>query len=190
MGASGGFTSKPGGDLGEVKGFDPTAFGEKGIGQKDLTELQKRGYTKKAISNYVESERAKGTRIGGRVADSLGLMGKTPTQEGPVTDYDYKAFGGKGFGLEDVKELANRGYGGKQIKSFMSDLESQGVNIGPRAGMSIDFMSGMRGGYTGGPQQPKPPVLEDFNAGVMGRRARNPQRKAGSVFGMTDGSKF
>ena len=179
MGASGGFTTKPG-DLGEVKGFDPTAFGEKGIGQKDLTELQKRGYTKKAISNYVESERAKGTRIGGRVADSIGLMGKTPTQEGPVSDYDYKAFGGEGFGFEDVKELANRGYGGKQIKSFMQDLDSQGVNIGPRAGMSIDFMSGMRGGYTGRPQMPKPPT----------RGHRDPNRKAGSVFGMTDGSRF
>tara|TARA_R100001198_G_scaffold86216_1_gene60846 strand:+ start:332 stop:865 length:534 start_codon:yes stop_codon:yes gene_type:complete len=174
--------SKPGGDLGEVKGFDPTAFGQKGIGQKDLTELQKRGYTKKAISNYVESERAKGTQIGGRVDASIGLMGKMPTQKGPVQDYDVKAFGGEGFGFEDVKELANRGYGGGQIKRFMHDLEKQGVNIGPRAGMSIDFMSGMRGVPPQFPFQPKGPRVNN--------RPNDYKRKAGSVFGMTDGSRF
>lgn len=162
--------AKPLGDLGEVKGFDPTAFGQSGIGQKDLTELQKRGYTKKAITNYVDSERAKGTRIGKRVDASIDLMGKAPTKKGPVRDFDHKAFGGKGFGFEDVKELANRGYGGKQIRGLMDHLEGQGVNIGPRAGMSIDFMTGKGRG--------------------PGRPHTGPKRMAGSKFGMTDGSKF
>ena len=43
----------------EVKDFDPGAFGEAGIGQKDLIELKNRGYSKGAISRYIDSEREK-----------------------------------------------------------------------------------------------------------------------------------
>ena len=122
-------------------GFDPGAYGERGIGQKDLTELRNRGFNREQISQYVEQERAKGTPIGGRVGASLDLMHKGSTKEGPVRDYNYKDFGdGMGFGFEDVKELSKRGYGKSQIQNYVRDLEGQGVNIGERVGMSLDYM--------------------------------------------------
>jgi len=133
---------------GDVKGFDPGAFGEAGIGQKDLTELRKRGYGKKQISRYVESERAKGTQIGDRVKESLDLMNKEVTQRGPVTGFDPKQYGQEGFGFKDVQELSRRGYGKDQIQNYVSDLKGQGVNIGERVGMSLDYMGAPAGRAT------------------------------------------
>ena len=130
---------------GDVKGFDPAAFGEAGIGQKDLTELRKRGYGKKQISRFVESERAKGTQIGGRVQDSLDLMNQRQTQDGPVTGFDPKQYGQEGFGFEDVKELARRGYGKYQIQDYVKDLKGQGVQIGERVGDSLGYMGSLGG---------------------------------------------
>ena len=122
-------------------GFDPNAYGERGIGQKDLTELRNRGFNREQISQYVDQERAKGTPIGGRVDASLDLMHKDATRQGPVQDYNYKDFGdGMGFGFEDVKELSKRGYGKSQIQNYVRDLERQGVTIGGRVNMSLDYM--------------------------------------------------
>ena len=122
-------------------GFDPGAYGERGIGQKDLTELRNRGFNREQISQYVDQERAKGTPIGGRVGASLDLMHKETTKEGPVQDYSYKDFGdGMGFGFEDVKELSKRGYGKSQIQNYVRDLEGQGVKIGERVNMSLGYM--------------------------------------------------
>lgn len=134
-----------GGPKGDVKGFDPGAFGAAGIGQKDLAELRKRGYGKKQISRFVESERAKGTQIGGRVQESLDLMDQRVTQKGPVTGFDPTQYGQAGFGFEDVKELSRRGYGKNQIQDYVKDLKGQGVNIGERVGMSLGYM-GLPGG--------------------------------------------
>jgi hypothetical protein len=125
----------------EVKDFDSSAFGDAGIGQKDLIELKNRGYSKGAIRRYIDSERDKGTAIGGKVEGSLELMGaRGPRNE--VKGYNYKDFGdGKGFGFADVRELSRQGYGQDAIRSHMEDLRKQGVTIGERAGMSIDLMS-------------------------------------------------
>ena len=49
-------------------GFDPGAYGERGIGQKDLTELRNRGFNREQISQYVEQERAKGRQLVGELA--------------------------------------------------------------------------------------------------------------------------
>jgi len=121
-------------------GFDPGAYGERGIGQKDLTELRNRGFNREQISQYVDQERAKGTPIGERVGASLDLMHKGPTKEGPVTGFDPKQYGQEGFGFEDVKELSKRGYGKSQIQNYVRDLQGQGVNIGERVGASLDYM--------------------------------------------------
>ena len=126
----------------EVKDFDSGAFGDAGIGQKDLIELKNRGYSKGAISRFVDSERDKGTAIGGRVEGSLELMGARAPRQGPIKGYNYKDFGDcKGFGFADVRELSRQGYGQDQIRSHMEDLRKQGVKIGERAGMSIDLMA-------------------------------------------------
>lgn len=121
-------------------GFDPSAYGERGIGQKDLTELRNRGFNREQISQYVDQERAKGTPIGERVGASLDLMHKQSTKEGPVTGFDPKQYGQEGFGFEDIKELSKRGYGKSQIQNYVRDLEGQGVNIGERVNMSLDYM--------------------------------------------------
>ena len=81
----------------EVKDFDPGAFGEAGIGQKDLIELKNRGYSN--ISRYIDSERDKGTAIGGRVEGSLEIM--VLAHHGKLKGYNYKDFGdGKGLDLQ------------------------------------------------------------------------------------------
>ena len=121
-------------------GFDPGAYGERGIGQKDLTELRNRGFNRQQISQYVDQERAKGTPIGERVGASLDLMHKGSTKEGPVTGFDPKQYGQEGFGFEDIKELSKRGYGKSQIQNYVRDLQGQGVNIGERVGASLDYM--------------------------------------------------
>ena len=72
----------------EVKDFDSSAFGDAGIGQKDLIELKNRGYSKGAISRFVESERDKGTAIGGKVEGSLELMGARAPRQGPIKGYN------------------------------------------------------------------------------------------------------
>ena len=52
----------------------------------------------------------------------------------------YAAFGMGGVGFEDVKELARQGYGKQQITDYVNYARGQGVNIGERVGMTLDFM--------------------------------------------------
>ena len=49
-------------------------------------------------------------------------------------------YGQEGFGFEDIKELSKRGYGKSQIQNYVKGLEGQGVAVGPRVGMSLDYM--------------------------------------------------
>ena len=123
-------------------GFDPAAFGEAGVGMVDLQELQKRGFNKQQISDYVDDARSRGLNIGGRVGESLALMNKAGTKSGAIKDsgYDPAAFGMGGVGFEDVKELASRGYGKQQISDYVNYAKGQGLNIGERVGMTLDFM--------------------------------------------------
>lgn len=160
----------------EVKDFDSSAFGDAGIGQKDLIELKNRGYSKGAIRRYIDSERDKGTAIGGRVEGSLELMGARAPRQGPIKGYNYKDFGdGKGFGFADVRELSRQGYGQDQIRSHMEDLRKQGVKIGERAGMSIDLMA---------PSQDRMDAQRQEEENRMNAKNQaEGYRLAGSVFG-------
>ena len=45
-----------------------------------------------------------------------------------------------GVGFEDVKELARQGYGKQQITDYVNYARGQGLNIGERVGMTLDFM--------------------------------------------------
>ncbi len=123
-------------------GYDPAAFGEAGVGMIDLQELQKRGFNKQQISDYVDDARSRGLNIGGRVGESLALMNKQGTKSGAIKDsgYDPAAFGMGGVGFEDVKELARQGYGKQQIADYVDYARGQGLNIGERVGMTLDFM--------------------------------------------------
>ena len=123
-------------------GYDPAAFGEAGVGMVDLQELQKRGFNKQQISDYVDDARSRGLNIGDRVGASLALMNKAGTKSGAIKDsgYDPAAYGMGGVGFEDVKELASRGYGKQQISDYVNYAKGQGLNIGERVGMTLDFM--------------------------------------------------
>ena len=123
-------------------GYDPAAFGEAGVGMIDLQELQKRGFNKQQISDYVDDARSRGLNIGDRVGASLALMNKASTKSGAIKDsgYDPAAYGMGGVGFEDVKELASRGYGKQQISDYVNYARGQGLNIGERVGMTLDFM--------------------------------------------------
>ena len=123
-------------------GYDPAAFGEAGVGMVDLQELQRRGFNKQQISDYVDDARSRGLNIGGRVGESLALMNKAGTKSGAIKDsgYDPAAFGLGGVGFEDVKELARQGYGKQQISDYVNYARGQGLNIGERVGMTLDFM--------------------------------------------------
>ena len=123
-------------------GYDPAAFGEAGVGMVDLQELQKRGFNKQQISDYVDDARSRGLNIGDRVGESLALMNKQGTKSGAIKDsgYDPAAFGMGGVGFEDVKELARQGYGKQQISDYVNYARGQGLNIGERVGMTLDFM--------------------------------------------------
>jgi hypothetical protein len=123
-------------------GYDPAAFGEAGVGMIDLQELQKRGFNKQQISDYVDDARSRGLNIGDRVGASLALMNKASTKSGAIKDsgYDPAAYGMGGVGFEDVKELASRGYGKQQISDYVNYARGQGLNIGDRVGMTLDFM--------------------------------------------------
>ena len=83
-------------------------FGEAGVGMIDLQELQKRGFNKQQISDYVDDARSRGLNIGGRVGESLALMNKQGTKSGLLKDsgYDPAAFGMGGVGfLKTLKNL-------------------------------------------------------------------------------------
>ena len=123
-------------------GYDPAAFGEAGVGMVDLQELQRRGFNKQQISDYVDDARSRGLNIGGRVGESLALMNKQGTKSGAIKDsgYDPAAFGMGGVGFEDVKELARQGYGKQQISDYVNYARGQGLNIGERVGMTLDYM--------------------------------------------------
>ena len=88
---------------------------------QDLAELQRRGFNRDQISDYVDDARSRGLNIGDRVQDSLNLMHKQGTLPGAIKDsgYDPASSGEAGFGFEDVKELAGRGYGQQQILCIM-----------------------------------------------------------------------
>ena len=126
----------------QESGYDPAAFGEAGVGMLDLQELQKRGFNREQISNYVDDARSRGLNIGDRVGASLDLMNKAGTKSGAIKDsgYDPAAYGMGGVGFEDVKELASRGYGKQQISDYVNYARGQGLNIGERVGMTLDFM--------------------------------------------------
>ncbi len=123
-------------------GFDPTAFGNAGVGMKDLQELQKRGFNRQQISDYVDDARSRGLNVGGRVDASLKLMNQQSNKSGAIKDsgFDPGAFGNAGVGFEDVKELARQGYGKEQITDYVNYAKGQGLNIGGRVGMTLDFM--------------------------------------------------
>ena len=55
----------------------------------DLQELQKRGFNKQQISDYVDDARSRGLNIGGRVGESLALMNKQGTKSGAIKDSGY-----------------------------------------------------------------------------------------------------
>lgn len=126
----------------QESGYDPGRYGEAGVGMEDLAELQRRGFNRNQISEYVDTVRGQGLNIGDRVGASLDLMNKAGTKSGAIKDsgYDPAAYGMGGVGFEDVKELASRGYGKQQISDYVNYARGQGLNIGERVGMTLDFM--------------------------------------------------
>ena len=104
--------------------------------------MQRQGFNRDQISDYVTAARNQGLNIGGRVEDSLAFMNKASTKEGDIKDsgYDPASFGNAGFGFEDVKALTAQGYGKEQITDYVNYAKGQGLNIGGRVGMTLDFM--------------------------------------------------
>ena len=51
---------------------------------QDLAELQRRGFNRDQISDYVDDARSQGLNIGDRVQDSLNLMHKQGTLPGAI----------------------------------------------------------------------------------------------------------
>lgn len=133
--------------------FDYSQYGESGFGMEDVKALQARGVS------YADMERLarQAPRVGAEAAKMFGMSVPAPTPSPapapvsynrpsgpsatPVTGYglgkgdgsgfNYGAFGGGGFGMEDVKALQSRGASQADLKRIAQS--APGGQIGPEA---------------------------------------------------------
>lgn len=99
-------------------GFDPAAYGAKGLGMKDYKELQSRGYSDQEIKKY-----AKGAdvRVGERLQDKLGLGGGGKPPTGGGTDDSVEETKDNLIARSDVR-VKDLGLGSFEGKSAAKDL--------------------------------------------------------------------
>ena len=135
--------------------FDYSKYGESGFGMKDVEALQKRGVS------YADMERLarQAPRVGPEAAEMFGIKqpqkstsssgsssassyvrptgpGTTPVTglglgRGDGSGFNYEAFGGGGFGMEDVKALKAKGASEERIRNIAK--KAPGGRIGPGA---------------------------------------------------------
>ncbi len=132
--------------------FNYENYGEAGFGMKDVEALQERGVSFEDMKKLAQQA----PRVGAGAAEMFGIPKpqqstsstassyKRPTGPGttPVTGlglgrgdgsgFNYEAFGGGGFGMEDVKALQAKGASEERIRNLAKNAPGGRVGAGAR----------------------------------------------------------
>ena len=111
--------------------YDFASKGGKGFGMADIDYLTKAGASKSQLRDLRDRAVEEGLQIGGRAGRLLQEGSKRSGKD--FSNFDYGAYGGKGFGMKDVEALLDQGATRKDIKAVGKRAMKKGLNVGDRA---------------------------------------------------------
>jgi|TARA_Y100000004_G_scaffold146120_1_gene166886 hypothetical protein len=111
--------------------YDFASKGGKGFGMADIDYLTKAGASKSQLRGLRDRAVKEGLQIGERAGRLLQEESKRSGKD--FSNFDYGAYGGKGFGMKDVEALLDQGATRKDIRRVGKRAMKKGLNVGDRA---------------------------------------------------------